>query len=383
MKDKIMKKTLIITGIIMLLLTGFNNIKADPGDVIDSFSCSNAWDIAYDGNNLWIASMAYEDNMKLEKIDTETGNILDIIDCPRASSIHGLTWDGAYIWAADYRADLVYQIDVEKSDYYHSEIIKEIHIPFISQKVEWDGEYIWVAGFKSETSSEKLVCLIDPETGKIEDQFNTELRLAGHQGFAFDGEILWQVKNYQNGNPGMFFKYDKKDFSYIDSFSAPITYPLGLAFGDGVLWLVGYSESTSSCGIYKVDVEGSNNAPNSPNFQGPSKGNINKLYDYTISTDDTDNENIYYYIDWGNGENTGWVGPYESGEKCEINHVWDEQGNYIIRAKAKDINDAESDWTEYSISMPKTIEKTKAFSLIKFFQRCPKFYNLVQKFFRI
>ena len=41
-----------------------------------------------------------------------------------------------------------------------------------------------------------------------------------------------------------------------------------------------------------------------------------------------------------------------SGEEITVSHTWDEKGDYIIRCKAKDIHDAESDWGSLQVEMP-------------------------------
>ncbi len=66
------------------------------------------------------------------------------------------------------------------------------------------------------------------------------------------------------------------------------------------------------------------------------------LYVYAI---DPDGDNIFYLVDWGDGETSDWFGPYSSGQKAELIHEW-EDGIYYIRAKAKDIFNAESPWSD-------------------------------------
>jgi len=36
-------------------------------------------------------------------------------------------------------------------------------------------------------------------------------------------------------------------------------------------------------------------------------------------------------------------------------HTWDEQGDYTIRARAKDVYDAVGDWGYLEVSMPKNL----------------------------
>jgi hypothetical protein len=57
-------------------------------------------------------------------------------------------------------------------------------------------------------------------------------------------------------------------------------------------------------------------------------------------------EQVYYKFDWGEGNFSDWVGPYESGETGEASHVWEELGDYEIKAMAKDINGVQSEWSD-------------------------------------
>jgi hypothetical protein len=50
-------------------------------------------------------------------------------------------------------------------------------------------------------------------------------------------------------------------------------------------------------------------------------------------------------FDWGDGTNSSWVGPYNSSVPGSASHAWDSPGNFSIKAKAKDVNGAESDWS--------------------------------------
>jgi hypothetical protein len=59
-----------------------------------------------------------------------------------------------------------------------------------------------------------------------------------------------------------------------------------------------------------------------------------------------DNEDIYLYIDWGNGETEGWIGPFESGEEVKRNKKWDSQGLFYVRARIKDDSGSVSPWSD-------------------------------------
>jgi PKD repeat protein len=89
-----------------------------------------------------------------------------------------------------------------------------------------------------------------------------------------------------------------------------------------------------------------NEAPNTPNRpSGSSTGFIQTSYTYSSSAVDPDGDNIYYLFDWGDGSNSGWLGPYNSGQQVQKSHLWTNQGAYFVKAKAKDIYDNESSWS--------------------------------------
>jgi hypothetical protein len=91
--------------------------------------------------------------------------------------------------------------------------------------------------------------------------------------------------------------------------------------------------------------------PDAPD--GPASGSINTEYTYTASTTDPDGDKIYYLFDWGDGEFSGWLGPYNSGQECTGSYTWTSRGDYQIRVKAKDDHGVQSEWSEsIPISMP-------------------------------
>ena len=60
---------------------------------------------------------------------------------------------------------------------------------------------------------------------------------------------------------------------------------------------------------------------------------------------DPEDEDVYYWIDWGDDTPGEWIGPYTSGEVITVSHVWEDKGNYEIIAKSKD-NSYESEWSD-------------------------------------
>ena len=101
----------------------------------------------------------------------------------------------------------------------------------------------------------------------------------------------------------------------------------------------------------KLNVE--NNHPNIPDIQGPSNGKIGTSYSYTFSSEDLEGDDVFYYIEWGDGQKEEWIGPYSSDDEVTVNHTRVNQESFNIRAKAKEVYDGNSNWGSLIVSMPK------------------------------
>jgi len=87
---------------------------------------------------------------------------------------------------------------------------------------------------------------------------------------------------------------------------------------------------------------------------GSTDGASGNSYTYSSSTTDPDGDNIYYKFEWGDDTDSGWIGPYNSGDIVEATHIWTEKGTYEIRAIAKDENGVLSEWSDpLPINMPR------------------------------
>lgn len=102
-----------------------------------------------------------------------------------------------------------------------------------------------------------------------------------------------------------------------------------------------------------------NTPPTAPDVQGPTSGKPGVEYLYSLVSTDAENQDIYYFFDWGDGTNSDWFGPYNSGEMAHTTHSWTQQGTYTVMAKAKDTMGGESDWTTISVTMPLDINGMK------------------------
>ncbi len=122
-------------------------------------------------------------------------------------------------------------------------------------------------------------------------------------------------------------------------------------------------------------------APDEPSRPlGPTSGKPQLEYTYTTSAIDPDGDKLYYKWNWDDGTESDWMGPYNSGVEIEASHIWNEKGVYGIKVKAKDVYDAESDWSDpLSISIPRlrTVESSLLFRVL---ERFPHAFPLMRYF---
>ncbi|MGF3554469.1 MAG: M28 family peptidase [Thermoplasmatota archaeon] len=135
----------------------------------------------------------------------------------------------------------------------------------------------------------------------------------------------------------------------------------------------------SSWSDYITVIVSDNRPPNAPIINGPNRGKVGVTYEYEISSTDPDGHGVYFFVFWGDGDSTGWIGPYNSSEVVVLGHKWDKKGTYTISVKAKDVGDYESTWTQLKITMPRNTMPVN-FLLYHFLQRLQLLKNKITDF---
>jgi hypothetical protein len=126
-----------------------------------------------------------------------------------------------------------------------------------------------------------------------------------------------------------------------------------------------------------------NNPPNPPLITGPTEGKAGEEYEYIFVAVDPDEDGLsQIFIIWGDGNISGIIGiPWiPSGKENKMNHSWEEQGTYTIRAQAIDIFGAESDWATLEITMPRNrciIRSTFQRFLETLLERFPRLHQIL------
>jgi len=114
-------------------------------------------------------------------------------------------------------------------------------------------------------------------------------------------------------------------------------------------------------------------SPDAPSINGPSSGKPNVELTFNLRTTDYEADQVAYYVDWGDGTDTGWSSYVASGASVGFKHTWTQEKSYTIKAKAKDSKGAESDWATRTISLP----KAKYFIFYRFLDNFPVLQKLL------
>ncbi len=115
---------------------------------------------------------------------------------------------------------------------------------------------------------------------------------------------------------------------------------------------------------------------------GPSRGSPGIDYTFTTYSFDPQGEKIYYWFVWGDGSNTGWLGPFNSGKTVHANHSWINTGSFNIKVKAKDTEGHESVWSDQvSVKIPRnrSVYNSIFFQLLEQFPILQKLLNFFKK----
>ena len=198
--------------------------------------------------------------------------------------------------------------------------------------------------------------------------------------YSSDGGGTWSTSNvaatsqdetypavYMSGSSAYCVYISQGNLYFVESETGGATWgePIQVNDVDGTVVNEENSADIHSAGIVWMDNREDNidiyfatagNAPATPSTpDGSASIRTNAKQTYTTSTTDPNNDQIYYLFSWGDGTDSGWVGPFDSGATGSADHRWSSEGNYEIKVKAKDTNDLESGWSDpLPISVPRS-----------------------------
>jgi hypothetical protein len=121
-----------------------------------------------------------------------------------------------------------------------------------------------------------------------------------------------------------------------------------------------------------------NLAPSKPVIDGPKTGLINSEIEFIFSATDENNDDLLFYIEWGDGTIEEWIGPYSSGEEVKLSHSWDEERSFGIKTKVKDPDGAESGLTTHVITIPRT-KFSQNLYITQLFERFSLIFQIIKQ----
>ncbi len=110
---------------------------------------------------------------------------------------------------------------------------------------------------------------------------------------------------------------------------------------------------TNLFGDPALRINTANSAPSTPIIEGKQKVKSGENQEFYCTAIDEEGNMVYYFVDWDDGKQSSWLGPFESGDEITINHTWEKRGSYQVKVKAKDEYGKEGDWGSLSLSVPK------------------------------
>lgn len=167
-------------------------------------------------------------------------------------------------------------------------------------------------------------------------------------------------------NPSDTVTYDL----YFDTVSPPSLWKLGLTlthydvlgmeYGKTYYWKIVAKDNHG--GITEGPIwhfttkSNANRPPGVPGIDGPGHVlSVNENYEFKFSSVDRDGDQVSYYIDWGDGTNSGWTEYTPSGQIIALHHTWTKAWTYcVIKAKAKDTYNEESPEKEWNLFITKS-----------------------------
>ncbi len=236
--------------------------------------------------------------------------------------------------------------------------------PFDAYYVDESAEYRVGSNRVPDTPSSP-----NPHDGKTNVDINADISWQGGDPDWFD-TITYDIY-FEATNPPSLVVSDSEDTTYD-----PGTLDYETTYYWQIIATDPYDESSEGP-IWEFTTE-INAAPATPEINGPPKGLPGNEYSFTFVSTDSDDFDLYYYVDWGDGTFEDWNGPHNSGNIVRLTHTWDEKSTYSIKAKAKDIFDAESAFGTFDIEIPRNRNTHNTF-ILHLLERFPNAFPILRQ----
>ncbi len=89
-----------------------------------------------------------------------------------------------------------------------------------------------------------------------------------------------------------------------------------------------------------------NLAPEVGTPSGPVVGEVDSMYEFTVSATDPEESRVACRFSWGDGDTSSWSNQVESGSDASMSHVWVWGDTFEVRAQARDEGGVLSGWSD-------------------------------------
>lgn len=166
----------------------------------------------------------------------------------------------------------------------------------------------------------------------------------GASGIGIFTHVSWTGGDPDNGDKVMYDLYfgtTQTPVLLAENLPNPNYIPGGLTFNTTYYWKViaeDRQNATTEGPLWSFTTECcANDPPIKPDTpSGPTRARHRYTYEYCTRTSDPNNDGLYYNWSWGDGNYSGWLGPYENRERCWAEYNWSQPGVYQVRVKASD-----------------------------------------------
>ena len=205
-------------------------------------------------------------------------------------------------------------------------------------------------GATDSTTTDIIVTNVAPTSdagGPYSAEISTPITLDGTSSSDPDGTIV--LYEWDLDFDGVYDDATGATTTY--SWSSGGTYSIGLKVTD--------DDGATDTDTTTVRVGLQNRPPQAPTITGPREGKYGTEYTYNFTATDPDGDDVSFTIDWGDEDTENTI-TISSGETLQVSHTWEKENRegqtidtaYLLKAKAVDSHDAESDWGNLEVSMP-------------------------------
>jgi transglutaminase-like putative cysteine protease/glutamine cyclotransferase len=212
---------------IVTIFLFYQNVQAYPGKVVKSFPLPGKFctGLTFDGNYLWVAD--YKADI-IYKLDPTSGAVLHQIPSPGFWPM-GLAWDGQHLWNLDKKQKKIFKIDPQDGT-----ILTTIETPCdYPEGLSWEGNTLWVGDARENT-----IMKIDLSDGTAVKKFDGPAKSVN--GLTFDGQYLWS----SDRNLDEIYMIDPGSGEVINIIDSPGSYSRGIAWDGNHLWNVDYQNDS-------------------------------------------------------------------------------------------------------------------------------------------